>query len=59
MYKTVEAAMQRIIDRITMYSNGESAAIDPLMFQYKVLRDLPDPEYEAVYEEIARACFGK
>lgn len=59
MYNTVEKAIQRIVDRITMYSNGESAAIDPMMCQYKVLRELPEGEYEAAYEEITRACFGR
>ena len=59
MYDTMEKAIQRIVDRITMYSNGESAAIDPMMCQYKVLRELPEDEYEAAYTAITRACFGR
>lgn len=53
---TLDKAIQRIIDRITLDGDDESTEIYKYMYQYKAIRDLPDDEFEAVYDEISAAC---
>ena len=48
---TLEQAKQRVFDRCNLA--GENVEIYHFMYQYKAIRDLPDAEFEAVYEEIA------
>lgn len=52
----LETAIQRIIDRITLADDGESTEIYKYMYQYKAIRELPDEQFEAVYDEISKAC---
>lgn len=47
----LETAIQRAKDRVT--EMGESADIYAVMYRYKVIRDLPEEQREAVYDEIA------
>lgn len=54
-----EKAIRRIIDRITQDGNGTSSDIYYYMYQYKSLTELDYEEFEAAYDEIAEACFGK
>lgn len=49
----LETAIQRIIDRITLA--GEDVDIYKYMYQYKAIRDLPDEEFDKVYDQIAEA----
>ena len=52
----LETAIQRIIDRITLADDGESTEIYKYMYQYKAIRELPEEQFEAVYDEISKAC---
>lgn len=53
---SLEKAIQRIIDRITMDGDEESTEIYKYMYQYKAIRDLPAERFEEVYDEISAAC---
>lgn len=48
---TLEQAKQRVFDRCNLI--GEDAEIYDVMYKYKAIRELPDAEFEAVYDEIA------
>ena len=52
----LEKAIQRIIDRITLSDDDTSTEIYWYMYQYKAIRDLPEDQFEAVYDEISDAC---
>lgn len=52
----LDKAIQKIIDRITTAGDDESTDIYKYMYQYKSIRNLPDDEFDAVYDEIAAAC---
>ncbi|MCR5450892.1 MAG: hypothetical protein K6F23_16005 [Solobacterium sp.] len=49
----LEKAIRRCIDRCNLI--GENVEIYSIMYQYKAIRELPDEEFEAVYDEIAGA----
>lgn len=49
----LEKAIQRCIDRCNLA--GEDVDIYKYMCQYKAIRDLPDDEFDAVYDTIAKA----
>lgn len=52
----LEKAIQRIIDRITLADTDMDTEIYYYMYQYKAIRDLPEDQFEAVYDEISDAC---
>ena len=56
-------SLENAIDRATDMANcsGDDVDIDIYKFmnRYKVIRDLPDDKYEAVYDEIALRLFGR
>lgn len=52
----LDKAIQRIIDRITADGNDESTDIYKYLYQYKVIRELPEQRFEEVYDEIVEAC---
>ena len=47
----LEKAIQRCFDRCNLA--GEECDIYYCMYQYKAIRELPEEQFEAVYEEIA------
>ena len=51
----LETAIQRCFDRCNLDPEGESVDIMKYMYQYKAIRDLPDEQFDQVYEEIAEA----
>ena len=48
----LDTAIQRVFDKCNLI--GEEVNIYSVMDQYKVIRELPDQEYEEVYEVIAK-----
>lgn len=52
----LDKAIQRIIDRITLDGDEESTEIYKYMYQYKAIRELPEDQFEEVYDEISAAC---
>lgn len=50
---TLEKTIRRCIDRCNLI--GENVDIYSVMFQYKAIRELPEMEADAVYDEIAEA----
>ena len=50
---TLEKAIRKCIDRCNL--DGENCDIYERMYQYKAIRELPDEEFEKVYDEIAEA----
>ena len=46
-------AIQRCFDRCNLA--GEDVDIMKYMYQYKAIRDLPDEEFDKIYDEIAEA----
>ena len=51
----LETAIQRCFDRCNLDPEGESMDIYNYMYQYKAIRELPEDEFQKVYEEIAEA----
>ena len=53
---TKAAAIERAFDRANLQAeiDGESVEIYRIMYQYKALRDLPDQEFDQVYEDLSR-----
>lgn len=49
---TVGTAIRRIIDRVNLIENSESVDIYAQMYRYRVLRNLPDSDFDAAYDEI-------
>lgn len=49
----LETAIDRCFDRCNLDANDEGLDIYKYMYQYKAIRDLPDDQFEAVYDEIA------
>jgi len=47
----LENAIQRCFDRCNLA--GSDCDIYKFMYQYKAIRELPEAEFEAVYEKIA------
>lgn len=50
---TLEKAIDRCIDRCNLA--GEDVDIQKYMYQYKAIRDLPDEDFDKVYDQIAEA----
>lgn len=50
---TLNKAIDRCIDRCNLV--GEDVDIYKYMYQYKAIRDLPDDEFEKVYDTIAKS----
>lgn len=50
---TLEKAINKCIDRCNLV--GENVDIQKYMYQYKSIRDLPEDEFDKVYEIIAKA----
>ena len=50
---TLDKAIDRCIDRCNL--EGEDVDIYKYMYQYKAIRDLPDDEFNQVYDDIARS----
>lgn len=51
----LDKAIERCIDRCNLDPEGEGMDIYKYMYQYKAIRDLPDDEFEAVYDTISKA----
>lgn len=49
---SLEKAKERAFDRVTML--GADADIYRILYSYKAIRELPDPEVEAIYEWICK-----
>lgn len=49
----LETAIQRCIDRCNLV--GEDVDIIKYMYQYKAIRELPDEDFDKVYDQIAEA----
>lgn len=49
----LEKAIQKCIDRCNLV--GEDVDIYKYMYQYKVIRNLPEDQFEEVYDKIAQA----
>lgn len=50
---TLEKAIDRAFDTCNLSSDGDSLDIYAVMYRYKAIRELPDDEFEKVYEEIS------
>lgn len=50
---TLEKAIQKCIDRCNLV--GEDVDIYKYMYQYKAIRNLPEDQFEEVYDKIAQA----
>ena len=48
---SLEKAIQRVFDRCNL--EGEDCEIYNILYQYKAIRELPQEEFEAVYDQIA------
>lgn len=48
---SLEKAIQRAFDRCNL--EGEDCEIYNILYQYKAIRELPQEEFEAVYDQIA------
>lgn len=51
----LENAIERCIDRCNLA--GENVDIYKFMYQYKAIRELPDDEFDKVYDSISK-CLG-
>lgn len=49
----LETAIQRCFDRCNLDPDGDSVDIYKYMYQYKAIRDLPEDQFEALYDEIS------
>lgn len=49
----LEKAIQKCFDRSNLDKDGDGMDIYKYMFQYKAIRDLPDEDFEKVYDEIS------
>lgn len=50
---TLEKAIRKCIDKCNL--EGENTDIYRNMYRYKAIRELPDDEFEKVYDQIAEA----
>jgi len=50
---SLNTAIQRCFDRCNLDPSGESVDIYKYMYQYKAIRELPDDEFERVFDEIS------
>lgn len=49
----LEKAIQRCFDRCNLDPEGDGMDIYKYMYQYKAIRDLPEEEFDKVYDELA------
>lgn len=49
---TLERAVQRCFDRCNLVG-GDDLEIYHYMYQYKAIRELPEDQFEALYDELA------
>lgn len=56
---SLETAIQRATDMANCSGGDGSIDIYKYMNRYKAIRDLPNDEYEAVYDEISFRLFGR
>ncbi len=49
---SLEKAVQRCFDTINLSGDGESADVYKYMNRYKAIRELPEDQYDAVYDEL-------
>lgn len=49
----LETAIQRCFDRCNLDPEGEGMDIYKYMYQYKAIRELPDEQFERVYDLIS------
>lgn len=50
----LETAIERCFDRCNLDPEDEGVDIYKYMYQYKAIRDLPEDQFEAVYNEISK-----
>lgn len=50
----LETAIERCFDRCNLDPDGESMDIYKHMYKYKSIRELPENQFEAVYDELSR-----
>lgn len=50
----LETAIQKCFDRCNLDPEGEGMDIMKHMYQYKAIRELPDEEFDKVYEDLSR-----
>ena len=51
---SLEKAIQKCFDRCNLDPDGESMDIYKHMYRYKAIRELPDEEFDKVYDELSR-----
>ena len=56
---TLERAIQRATDMANCSGENESIDIYKYMNRYKAIRELPEEQYESVYDDIAFRLFGR
>lgn len=56
---TLERAIQRATDMANCSGDDTSIDIYKYMNRYKVIRDLPEDQYEDVYDQISFQLFGR
>ena len=56
---TLERAIQRATDMANFSGDDTSIDIYKYMNRYKVIRDLPEDQYEDVYDQISFQLFGR
>lgn len=49
----LEKAIQRCFDRCNLDLEGDGMDIYKYMYQYKAIRDLPEDQFEQVYNQIS------
>ena len=49
----LEAAIERCFNRCNLDNDGDSVEIYKYMYQYKAIRELPDTEFEKVFDSIS------
>lgn len=56
---SLETAIQRATDMANCSGDDFSIDIYKFMNRYKAIRELPDDQYEAIYDEISFRLFGR
>ena len=56
---SLETAIQRATDMANCSGDDVSIDIYKFMNRYKAIRELPDDQYEAIYDEISFRLFGR
>lgn len=50
----LDKAIQKCFDRCNLDPDGESMDIYKHMYRYKAIRELPDEQFDEVYNELSR-----